>query len=398
MSDIGWAGARHRAYDAATALPTGTVALDDALGTTLADPLVARVPLPPFDTAAMDGYAVCGPPPWRVVGVVLAGAPPPPPLQPGTAVEIATGACVPSTADAVVPHEAAVAGPDGVTGAVSGAVSAGGHVRRRGEECAVGTLLLPAGTAVTPAVLGLAAAAGYDDLVVRRRPRVAALVTGDELARHGLPGPGRIRDAVGPQLRGLVAWVGGELVGLSHVADSRRALEHALAGEVEPPPGADAVAPADVVVTTGASSVGRADHLRAVLAGLGADVLVDGVACRPGHPQVLARLPTGACVVGLPGNPLAALAGVVTLLAPLVAGLTSRGLPALEPARLVAPVEAHPAATRLIPVRPLGDRFLPVGHAGAAMLRGVAAATAMAVLAPGSGATAAVEVVRLPVG
>ena len=180
----------------------------------------------------------------------------------------------------------------------------------------MGDALVPAGSVVTAAVLGLAAAAGHDRLTVHPRPTVVALVTGDELLDAGLPRDGLVRDALGPQLSRLVAHAGGELVGRAHVADDADLLEKALRA-----------ATADVVLTTGASSAGPADHLRGVLQGVGAQVLVDGVACRPGHPQLLARLPDGRLVVGLPGNPLAALVAALTVLAPALAGLGGRELP-----------------------------------------------------------------------
>ena len=378
-----WPAARQAASSAAPALPPAVLDLDACAGTVLAAPLVARAPLPPFDTAAMDGFAVAGPGPWRLVGQVLAGATWTEPLDAGTAVGIATGAPVPPSTDAVLPVEDAT-----VTGGrVEGAVDSGRHVRRAGEECAAGDLLLPAGTPVGAAVLGLAAACGHDALEVHPRPRVAALVTGDELVGSGLPRDGLVRDALGPQLPVLVASLGGDLVARRHLPDDRDALCRALQD-----------AGADVVVTTGASSTGPADHLRPVLEELGARVLVDGVACRPGHPQLLACLPGGRLVVGLPGNPLAALVAAVTVLGPALGALGGRPLAPLRTARLHEPVRASAGDTRLVPVRLTGMDAVRVGHSGAGMLRGAAVADALAVVPPGDGlpAGAEVEVLALP--
>jgi molybdopterin molybdotransferase len=124
------------------------------------------------------------------------------------------------------------------------------------------------------------------------------------------------------------------------------------------------------------------DHLHGVLAAVGARWVVDGVAVRPGHPQVLATLPDGRPVVGLPGNPLAAVSGILTLLEPVVAGLL--GLPPREPGRcvLAEPVPAGKDATRLVPVR----EGRPMMFAGPAMLRGLATADAVAVIPPGGAA------------
>jgi molybdopterin molybdotransferase len=329
----------------------------------LAEDVVALSPLPPFDMAAMDGWAVRGPGPWTTVGKVLAGDPAPAALADGEAVEIATGAMVPSGAAGVVPYE---------QGPLASALRPGGrHIRRTGEECVVGDLLLHKGSVLSAAGVGLAAAVGHDELLVRRVPRVTCLVTGSELMLVGLSESGRIRDAVGPLLvPALVGWGAG--VGLfQHLPDDREVLVAALRD-----------AEADLVVTSGASSSGPADHLAGVLEEIGAELLVDGVAVKPGHPQLLARLPGGALLVGLPGNPLAALAGLVTLVEPLLCGLLGRPLPDLDYATLAQDVSGHPTSHLLVPVSLRQGRAMPTGHGGAAMLRGAATADAFAVLEP----------------
>ena len=382
MTEPTWPQARELAYGSAAPLAAVRRPLSDAGGCVLAGPLWSLVPLPPFDTAAMDGWAVRGPGPWHVVGRVLAGGVPAPPLADAAAVEVATGAQVPDGTDAVRPYEHGA-----VTGdLLAGEVTPGRHVRRTGEECAARTAVLPAGSVLTPAALGLAASLGHDELDVVPLPRVHALVTGDELLRAGLPGAGRVRDAVGPLLPGAVAAYGGVLTGLDHLGDDPDLLTKAVQD-----------ADAEVVVTSGASSVGRADFLPVVLAALGAHVLVPGVAVRPGHPQLLARLPDGRLLVGLPGNPLAALSGLVTVLAPALAALAGRALPGTTRGRLTDPL-AGSAVHRLVPVRCEGDLARPTGHAGAAMLRGAAVAAAFAVVPPGVDlpAGAEVDLVALP--
>ena len=139
---------------------------------------------------------------------------------------------------------------------------------------------------------------------------------------------------------------------------------------------------ADVVVTCGATSVGPADHLRRVLADLGAEILVSGVACRPGHPMLLAVLPDGRYVVGLPGNPFAALAAVLTLLRPLLD--TLGGHTARPPVTAcLQDVGVHPRDTRLVPVVRTGGEVVPAGHDRAGSLWGAALADALAVVPPG---------------
>ncbi|RKS04726.1 molybdopterin molybdotransferase [Nocardiopsis sp. Huas11] len=342
--------------------------LGRALGGVLGADVTALVGLPPFDASAMDGYAVAGPGPWRLVGTQLAGAPSArEALRPGEAVEIATGARVPKGTESVLPYERSDV--DGEV--VSGGIERGRHVRWAGEETEPGETVLARGARVTPTVLGLAAGLGHDTLPVLL-PRVSVLVTGDELATSGLPGEGSVRDAIGPLVPGFLGWAGAELCEVRHLGDDRAALVEAVtAGGT------------DVVVVCGSSSKGPADHLRAVLEEVGAATVVDGVACRPGHPQVLAHR-DGTAFVGLPGNPGAALVAILTLLVPLVSALAGRRDPTRAPGtvELEGDVAAHPRDTRLLPVRLVGARARPVGHDRPGSLRGAALADAYAVVPP----------------
>ncbi|MEO3820850.1 molybdopterin molybdotransferase MoeA [Plantactinospora sp. B24E8] len=381
VSATGWQQARRYARDTARPLPPVQTPLADAVGAALATPLVALSPLPAYDAAAMDGYAVAGPGPWQVTGRVLAGDPHPPvALLPGYAVEIATGAVVPGGADAVLPYERAVR--HGRT--VTGEIEPGRHVRRRGEDCPTGREVLPAGTVVTPVLLGLAASLGHDTLTVHRRPRVGVVVTGAELRTSGLPAPGQVRDAIGPMLPGLLRSAGAEPAWETRVADDRAALVAALLRS-----------DAEVLVVCGATSAGAADHLRGALDTLGADVPVHGVACRPGHPQLLAILPDGRHVVGLPGNPYAALAAVLTLLVPLLGRLAGRTEPPPLTSTLAGPVASHPHDTRLVPVLRTGATATPLHHDRPGSLRGAAGADALAVVPPEWDGTGEVELLRL---
>lgn len=355
---------------AAAAPPLETISLPigEAGGAVLAGPLHARADLPAFDAAAMDGYAVAGPGPWTVTGRVMAGPAAPGEVGPGQAVEIGTGAPVSRGTEAVVPYESTTRAGTWIRGPFE----PGRHVRRRGEDCQKGAKVLPSGTAVTPVVQGLAASLGLDALRVRRRPRVTVLVTGDELATSGLPGAGRVRDALGPLLPGLIAWGGGATGSPSRVADRGSLLAAAIAAAGE----------ADLVVVCGSSSKGAADHLREVLRDVGAELLVESVACRPGHPQLLARLTDRRLVVGLPGNPYAALVAALTLLVPALGAMTGRAGGHGEWAKLDERVTAHPADTRIVAVRRAGARMVPVGHDRPGLLRGAALADALAVVPP----------------
>ncbi|MGW4568708.1 molybdopterin molybdotransferase MoeA [Streptomyces sp. NPDC004561] len=349
-----------------------SVPLDDALGLVLAAPLDALTDLPSFDTSAMDGYAVAGPGPWEVRDEgALAGHAQPAPLTDGEAVRIATGARIPADTTAVLRTEH---GRTDVQGRLHATreTAHGQDIRPRGQECRSGDQLLPVGTLITPAVLGLAAAAGYDTVTAVPRPRAEVLVLGDELLTEGLPHDGLIRDALGPMLPPWLRALGAEVVAVRRIGDDARALRKAVTGST-----------ADLVVTTGGTAAGPVDHVHPILERIGAELLVDGVKVRPGHPMLLARTKDDQHLVGLPGNPLAAVSGLLTLAEPLLRTLAAR--PALEPYTLPLKeaVHGHPHDTRLIPVVLRGDRAVPLHYNGPAMLRGIAAADALAVVPPG---------------
>lgn len=151
--------------------------------------------------------------PWRVVGRQVTGPPSGARLRPGEAVEIATGAPVPSGCEAVLPYEQAV----WVGDLVHGRIGVGRHLRRRGEDIASGTTVGRAGEVMTPALCGLLAAAGCDRVVVRRRPRVAILTTGAEIVTYGVPGAGWVRDTITPMLVPLIDRFGGDVGVRRHV-------------------------------------------------------------------------------------------------------------------------------------------------------------------------------------
>src|SRR3954447_7425420 len=306
MNAVSWPDARERAATAAAAVAPRELPLELAAGAVLAADVVARTDLPPADTSAMDGWAVAGPGPWRVRGEVLAGVVPPP-LAPGEAVTIATGAWLPDGADSVLRAEhGKLAGGDLVS---TDPRDPARDVRRAGRECRAGDVVLAAGSRLTPAAIGLLAAAGADVVGVRRAT-VDVLVLGDELLTSGPARGGRIRDALGPMLSAWLPALGLAIVARRHVPDTPGALAAALGAST-----------ADLTVTTGSTAHGPVDHLHEVLAASRAELVVDGVAVRPGHPQLLAVRADGRPLVGLPGNPLAAATALLTLVVPLVDAL-----------------------------------------------------------------------------
>lgn len=359
------------AHAAAVPLAPSRVRLEDAAGLTLAEVLRARGPIPAFDTAAMDGYAICGAGPYRLRGQVTAGTTRHEVLRPDEAIGISTGAQVPTGATAILRLEDAVIEGNMVTGPH---LAPGKHIRRAGEDAATGSQLAPEGSAIGPAMLGLAAACGYDHLVVTPRPQVRVVVTGGELIRSGVSGRGLVRDALGPMLPALVAEMGGNVIGMAYVPD-RPANQLAAAVQAA----ADDDVP--VIVVTGSTSVGPTDRLRRCLHQRGAGSIVDTVACRPGHPQLLAGLRPDQWIVGLPGNPFAALVAAHTLLAPLLAGLTGRPFPSLSTGYVVGDVR-RPAAglTRLIPVARDGGDMRALGGDRPPFLGGAALADGLAAI------------------
>ncbi|MGC5053843.1 molybdopterin molybdotransferase MoeA [Micromonospora sp. DT48] len=378
-----WAQARAQAYAAglAAALPAVERPLAETDGHTLADPLTPRTDLPAFPTSSVDGWAVRGAGPWRVVGRVLAGSTAAPLTEDGTTVEIATGAMVPPGAAAVLRVEESRRTPAGL---VDGVPRPTPEWRQPGEEATAGEELLPAGTPVDPTVIGLAASCGHDTLRVRRQPRAALLVFGDELLTVGPPGAGRVRDALGPAVPGWLRRYGcqidpNDVVG--PVADTLDAHVAALRA---------ALTDADLVCTTGGTMHGPVDHLHPALAALGADYVVNTVAVRPGFPMLLARLVDAdgkvRFVAGLPGNPQSAIIALVSLVAPLLAGLAGRPQPVLGHAALADPVPGRGDHTHLALVRldRVAGTARPVRHVGSAMLRGLANADGFAVIGPGT--------------
>jgi molybdopterin molybdotransferase len=368
--------------------PPVTVPLADAEGLTLAEPLTPKAPMPAFPTSSVDGWAVRGDGPWRITGRVLAGGEAPALTADGTCVEIATGAMVPAGTSTIVRIEdSAVAGDE-----VTGEPRAPREWRDIGEEAAAGEELLPAGTRINPAVLGLAASAGHDTLRVHAAPGVATLVFGDELLVEGVAGGGRVRDALGPQVPAWLRRLGAEAPKpVVPVPDTLDAHVEALRKALET---------ADVVCTTGGTMHGPVDHLHPALKELGAEYVVNTVEVRPGFPMLVAALPDGRFVCGLPGNPQSAVVAIVSLVQPLLAGLVGQPVPPLGTVTLGAEIAGRGGHTHLALVRrdPADGLAYPLPHANSAMLRGLAQAIGFAVVAPGTTGTpgASVPLVALP--
>jgi molybdopterin molybdotransferase len=287
--------------DAVSPSAAEAVALADALGRVLARDVVSDVDWPPFDTSAMDGYAVrTGDASGETArrerpGLVAAGDPVPPPLAAGEAVRLMTGAPLPAGADAVVPVEESH--PEAGRVRFDREPRIGAHLRLRGESVASDTVLLKEADRLDPSGIALAALAGADPVSVRRRPRVAIATTGNELVpARERPREGRLRDSNGPMLAALCRARGWPTVLRSPVADEAAAVEDLFAS---------ATAEFDVLVTSGGVSAGDLDLLPPAAERAGWEILFHRVSVRPGKPVAFARR-GGAFWFGLPGNPVSA--------------------------------------------------------------------------------------------
>lgn len=357
----------------------------DVLGLVVARDVVATAPVPAFDNSAMDGYAVRrtdlpddgtdvtlpvladvrpGPLPSAVGRRSSApdGSPPGgllPAAGPGVA-RIMTGAPLPDGFDAVVPVERTstgrfVAGHPTTERTVTLARQERDHVRHAGTDVAAGDRLATAGDAVTPGLVAVAVAAGLTTLPVHRRPRVAVISTGSELAAPGTAAPGTVPDSNSLMLAALARQAGADVVRVGAVPDAADALTAVL----------DGVGDVDLVVTSGGVSAGASDVVREVLAhGTATDVDVAAVAMRPGRPQALATW-AGVPWIAVPGNPVSAFVSFALFAAPALRRLAGRpGRPPLRTARAASAWTCPPRAEQVLPVTTGPDGVTPAASDG----------------------------------
>jgi molybdopterin molybdotransferase len=275
------------------------VPVGQALGRVTAEDIHAPMDVPPTDNSAVDGYAISSadiPPTGQraldVVADLPAGAVFPDALSAGQALRIMTGAPMPSGADTVYPQE--IVARDGPRVLVM-AIEKGANVRARGEDIEAGAVVVAAGAVLRPQEMGVLASLGLAQILVRQRPRVGILSTGDEVAEPGSSRkPGQIYDSNRFALRGLAEAAGAEITDLGVAPDLFEDLRARLLF---------AAATADIVLTSGGVSVGDYDLVKAVLQEAG-DIDFWQVAMQPGRPIAVGRI-GGAHFFGLPGNPVA---------------------------------------------------------------------------------------------
>ncbi len=381
--------------------PREVVDLAHAHGRALAEDVTARVTQPPKDVSAMDGYAVRAadvatvPARLRVVGEAPAGAAHDGALGPGEAVRIFTGAPVPAGADAIVIQE----NTETVTGGVveiSESVEAGSYIRPAGLDFSAGTVGLSTGTRLGARDIGLAAAMNVPWLVVRRRPRVGLLATGDEIVRPGEPiADNQIVSSNTLALASLIQGSGGEALDLGIARDDEASIDRLVDGAVG----------ADMLVTLGGASVGDHDLVRDALSRRGLELDFWRIAMRPGKPLMFGRLDR-TVMLGLPGNPVSSLVCGLIFLRPAI-----RAMLGLEPtadaratARLGRDLAANDRREDYLRAELHRDEAgalvaTPFGQQDSSMLSALARADCLVVRAPHAPAATAGEVVEIvPLG
>lgn len=371
--------ARSRVLGAVRTLPAEAVPAAEARGRVLSEAVVADLELPPFDSSAMDGFALVAGDAGElpVIGESQAGRPFEGRVEPGQAVRISTGAVVPDGADAVVPIER-VEARDGVV--VVPDTRTGTNVRRAGEDVRRGEVVVGAGSLLGPAEIGMLAALGRVDARCARRPRVAIVATGDELVPAGRPlGPGQIHDSNAAALRALAEQAGAEVIGHWRTGDDLAATVADLG---------DALDSADVLCISGGVSVGPHDHVKPALHEIGFDELIWRVRLKPGKPFWFGIRDSGderRYAFGLPGNPVSAIVTFQLFVGPALLALQG-GDPAAtrSSALLDGPIEANPDRDQAVRCRLRmaddGWHALPTGPQGSHVLSSMIGAAALAIV------------------
>jgi molybdenum cofactor synthesis domain-containing protein len=316
---------------------TERVPLEDAVGRVAAADVTSPLDVPPFSRSAMDGYAVLSadtagatkstPVPLRLVDRIYTGQPSSVTIEPGTCAEIATGAPLPTGADAVVMVEETTS--EGTTIVILAAAPAGQHIGRRGADIAAGDRVIAAGDLLSPSRIGAIAATGQAGVEAFAKPRVAILSTGNEVIEPGgTLAPGQIFDVNRFTLGAIVSAHGG-------IAEPHHAAQDTVAALID---ALDACAEADLIVFSGGSSVGERDLVVDAIAARG-EMIFHGIAVRPGKPTAFAAIAHGSGTTpffGMPGNPTSCLSNAYILLVPFLRAIAR--LPPHAPRTVRAPL------------------------------------------------------------
>lgn len=360
-----WDQARETAANLGSFIGVELLPLKEVSDRVLANDAKSLVALPTYETSAMDGYVVAGKGPWKLIGEVKAGAPHQDVLLDGQALGIATGAVIPQGAIGILRWENAKVENE----IVYGETELRKDFRPAGQEAKLNEVIIKKGSKLTAGMVGLLAAAGYDQVEVAIRPKVALLILGDEMQLSGLPKDGLVRDSLGPQLPIWFEKLGCEVISVEYVSDDLNltiaAIENALKG-------------ADILATTGGTADGPRDFLHAAISKLNGEVLVDKVAVRPGHPQLLAEV-AGKGLIGLPGNPQSAVVSLMTLAQPLIDAMLGKSQSVLPLISSDDQFDAQAGFTRLVLGKLNNGKFSAGEFLGSAMLRSLAHADGFAI-------------------
>ena len=378
LTEINWSAARELAYSLVQPGVVETLSLETCDKRVSAANLVALSALPFADSSSMDGWAVNGSGPWTLIKAQQ--------LKVNQCSVVTTGAALPFGSQGIVRTENGTLTGDQLTSESESA----DDIRRTGEECKVGEELCAAGVTFNPALIGLLAATGYDEINVFSQPRVQIIITGDELLTQGLPIRQQVRDSLGMQIPMWLQRMGARVLPVIYVQDQ--------AGEIS---AAMTSTDADIVVTTGGTAASAKDHFKNAVEIARGEVLVDGVAVRPGHPMKLAVARNTAGkqipVVGLPGNPLAAIVALLTFTQPLVNKMLGQEIRKLVPVQTSVVLKGAKSGTRLVPGSIVDAAFTPAEFSGSAMLRGLSSATGFAVVSSTVAAGDSVDFLALAV-
>ncbi|MCP9318471.1 molybdopterin molybdotransferase MoeA [Acetobacter persici] len=356
MLDV--AVARARILEKFSACGLETVSLADGCGRVLASPLTARLSNPPVSISSMDGYALRAEDAQegaslRIIGEAPAGHPSRLTVEKGTCLRLFTGSQIPAGADMVMIQENVRREEDNAT--LLSAGRKGQFIRTEGQDFRKGDILVPAGHRIGPRDIGLAAAGGHIWLPVSRRPRIGVLATGDEIILPGDPAaPDSIVNSGAFMIVALLKSLGADAFLLPIARDNAASLSAAI-GQAHS---------LDLLVTIGGASVGTYDIVRSTLEAHGLDLNFWKIAMRPGRPLMFGQL-GHTPVIGLPGNPVAALVCSLVFIAPALRKLLGQPVPdemETEPALLGADIGENDQRQDFVRCRltPQADRQLPL--------------------------------------
>jgi len=372
LSPLSLEEAQARLLSLTEPLPVERVDVDGALGRYLSQPLKARRTQPPQALSAMDGYAVAADNllgPWQVIGESAAGHPYSSSVAAGQAVRIATGAVVPKGAQAVIVQEDLSRDGDVISLTGSPPVPPSKHIRPAGMDFIEGASLLPAGTFLGPAQIALCVAGGHKHLPVRRKPRLAIIDSGDELAVdcEDCP-PHQIPASNGPMLVAMTKSLPCDVRRVGPVKDDLNTLIATF----------EQARDADVIVTSGGASVGDHDLVRPALEAWGATIDFWRVAIKPGKPLLVARRDR-QLIIGLPGNPVSSHVTAFLFLLPLLRAMlgAAQPLPRSIRATLTAPLGKTGSRREFLRAQWDGQGIAPLALQDSGALSALAAANAL---------------------